>query len=148
MTLEDELAKDREAALHLVPVSHETLQRLDLFVNLFLRWQRAVQLVAPSTLPQLWTRHIADSLQILSLAPDTLRWVDLGTGGGFPGMIIAIALVGRSGANVALIESDSRKAAFLRETASGGSPARLSAWKSRRAMSGVRMSLELPGTSP
>jgi 16S rRNA (guanine527-N7)-methyltransferase len=117
MNLERELAADRAAALRLVRVSHETETRLDLFVNLFLRWQRAVQLVAPSTLPKLWTRHIADSLQIVDLAPAVRVWADLGSGGGFPGLIIAIAVTDRPGALVHLIESDTRKAAFLREAA-------------------------------
>jgi 16S rRNA (guanine527-N7)-methyltransferase len=115
MSLESDLAKDRARALTLVPVSHETELRLDLFVNLFLRWQKAVQLVAPSTLPTLWTRHIADSLQLVGLAPDATVWADLGSGGGFPGLIVAIAIADRPGAIVHLIESDTRKAAFLRE---------------------------------
>jgi 16S rRNA (guanine527-N7)-methyltransferase len=117
MNLESELAKDRAAALKLVPVSHETELRLDLFVNLFLRWQSAVQLVAKSTLPILWTRHIADSLQLVALAPDARVWADLGSGGGFPGLVVAIAIADQPGALVHLIESDTRKAAFLREAA-------------------------------
>jgi len=71
--------------------------------------------VAASTLPKLWTRHIADSLQLINIAPDANIWVDLGSGGGFPGLIIAIALKERPNAIVHLIESDQRKAAFLRE---------------------------------
>jgi 16S rRNA (guanine527-N7)-methyltransferase len=117
MNLESELASDRAAAMKLVQVSHETESRLDLFVNLFLRWQNAVQLVAPSTLPKLWTRHIADSLQIVDIAPGARVWADLGTGGGFPGLVLAIALAGRPGTMVHLVESDTRKAAFLREAA-------------------------------
>jgi 16S rRNA (guanine527-N7)-methyltransferase len=111
------LQEDRAHALRLVRVSHETIVRLDQFVELFLRWQSAVQLVAKSTLPKLWTRHIADSLQLVELAPAARTWVDLGTGGGFPGLIIAIAIADRAGAVVHLIESDTRKAAFLREAA-------------------------------
>jgi 16S rRNA (guanine527-N7)-methyltransferase len=111
------LGGDRAAALRLVPVSHETVVRLDQFVDLFLRWQRAVQMVAASTLPKLWTRHIADSLQIVDLAPDARVWVDLGSGGGFPGLVVAIAIAERAGALVHLVESDTRKAAFLREAA-------------------------------
>ena len=117
MNFASELAKDRAAALTLVRVSHETESRLDLFVNLFLRWQSAVQLVAKSTLGKLWTRHIADSLQLIDIAPDARVWVDLGSGGGFPGLMIAIAIADRPGALVHLIESDTRKAAFLREAA-------------------------------
>jgi 16S rRNA (guanine527-N7)-methyltransferase len=115
MNLGAALARDRATALRLTPVSRETAARLDQFVALLLRWQKAVQLVAPSTIPKLWTRHIADSLQLLELAPDARTWVDLGTGGGFPGLVIAIALAGRPGAIVHMVESDSRKAAFLRE---------------------------------
>lgn len=113
----NDLASDRARALKLTPVSRETESALDQFVELFLRWQRAVQLVANSTLAQLWTRHIADSLQLLDLAPNAKVWADLGSGGGFPGLVVAIALKEKSGAKVHLIESDQRKAAFLREAA-------------------------------
>lgn len=113
----NDLASDRARALKLTPVSRETESALDQFVELFLRWQRAVQLVANSTLAQLWTRHIADSLQLLDLAPNAKVWADLGSGGGFPGLVVAIALKGKPGAKVHLIESDQRKAAFLREAA-------------------------------
>lgn len=111
------LDNDRAAALRLTPVSHETAERLDEFANLLVRWQGAVQLVAASTIPRLWTRHIADSLQLLDLAPTARTWADLGSGGGFPGLVIAIGLADRPGALVHIIESDSRKAAFLREAA-------------------------------
>lgn len=110
-----DLSTDRSKALKLTPVSRETAERLDRFAELFLRWQRAVQLVAPSTLPQLWTRHIADSLQLLDLAPGAKVWADLGSGGGFPGVVLAIALKEMPGAKMHLIESDQRKGAFLRE---------------------------------
>ncbi len=113
----NDLASDRARALKLTPVSRETEATLDQFVELFLRWQRAVQLVANSTLAQLWTRHIADSLQLLALASDAKVWADLGSGGGFPGLVVAIALKEKPGAKVHLIESDQRKAAFLREAA-------------------------------
>jgi 16S rRNA (guanine527-N7)-methyltransferase len=117
MTAAHMIEDDRAAALRLTPVSHETAVRLAAFVDLLVRWQKAVQIVAASTLPKLWTRHIADSLQILEHAPEARIWVDLGSGGGFPGLVLAIALTGRPGALVHLIESDSRKAAFLREAA-------------------------------
>ncbi|HEY8268197.1 MAG TPA: 16S rRNA (guanine(527)-N(7))-methyltransferase RsmG [Xanthobacteraceae bacterium] len=110
-----ELQKDRAVALQLVPVSRETAARLDVFATLLLRWQKAVQLVAPSTLPKLWTRHIADSLQIIEFVPGAKRWIDLGSGGGFPGLVVAIALAETPDAIVHLVESDTRKAAFLRE---------------------------------
>ena len=121
-----EFQKDCAAALRLVPVSRETAARLDEFAALLLRWQKAVQLVAPSTLPKLWTRHIADSLQILEFAPAAKRWIDLGSGGGFPGLVVAIALVETPGAVVHLVESDARKAAFLREAVRiTGAPAKV-----------------------
>lgn len=107
--------QDRLKALQLVPVSRETEQRLDRFVALLLAWQAKTNLVAPSTIPHLWTRHIADSLQLLALAPDARTIVDLGTGGGFPGLVLACALAETPGAVVHLVESNARKAAFLRE---------------------------------
>src|SRR5216684_7719810 len=86
------LAADKVAALTLTPVSHETEARLDRYVDLLLEWQAKTNLVASSTLPNLWTRHIADSLQLLALAPAAKVWVDLGSGGGFPGVALACAL--------------------------------------------------------
>ena len=77
-----DLASDKAAALALTPVSRETETRLDRYVALLLEWQAKTNLVAPSTLPQLWTRHISDSLQLLSLAPSAKTWIDLGSGGG------------------------------------------------------------------
>jgi 16S rRNA (guanine527-N7)-methyltransferase len=109
------LAADREAALALVPVSRETLDRLDRFVATLLTWQQRINLIAPTTLRAVWTRHIADSLQLLPLAPNTRVWLDLGSGGGFPGVVIACALAEAPGARVHLVESNGKKAAFLRE---------------------------------
>src|SRR5215475_10457579 len=106
---------DRARALELVPVSRETRERLDRFVELLLMWQRTVNLVAPSTVPHLWTRHVADSLQLLDLARDARVWIDLGSGGGFPGLAIACALAERPATCVHLVESNLKKAAFLRE---------------------------------
>jgi 16S rRNA (guanine527-N7)-methyltransferase len=110
-----DLASDRARALALTPVSRETSERLDTFVELLLSWQRTTNLIAASTIPHLWTRHIADSLQLLDLAPDARVWVDLGSGAGFPGLAIAIALAEKPGAMVHLIDSNKKKAAFLRE---------------------------------
>ncbi len=111
------LAADRDRALALTPVSRETAARLDRFVALLLEWQARTNLIAASTIPTLWTRHIADSLQLLPLAPQARHWVDLGTGGGFPGLVLAIALADQPGATVHLVESNQKKAAFLREAA-------------------------------
>jgi 16S rRNA (guanine527-N7)-methyltransferase len=111
----EDLAEDRARALELTPVSRETAERLDRFVALLLDWQRRVNLIAPSTEPTLWTRHIADSLQLLALAPDARVWADLGSGAGFPGLIIACALAETSGARIYLVETNTKKIAFLRE---------------------------------
>jgi 16S rRNA (guanine527-N7)-methyltransferase len=100
----------------IAPVSRETIKRLDVFRQLLERWQARTNLVAPDTLAQFWTRHVADSLQLLPLAPHARLWIDLGSGGGFPGLVIAIALRGTSSRHV-LIESSQKKCAFLREVA-------------------------------
>jgi 16S rRNA (guanine527-N7)-methyltransferase len=123
---------DRERALALVTDSREMApgieSRLDRFVELLLKWQAKTNLVAPSTVPELWTRHIADSLQLLKLAPDAKHWVDFGSGGGFPGIPIACALAGTPGALVHLVESNHKKAAFLREAVRlTGAPAKVHA---------------------
>src|SRR5437879_5957677 len=106
---------DKAAALALTPVSRETEARLDRYVDLLWQWQAKTNLVAPSTLPNLWTRHISDSLQLLSLAPTAKTWVDLGSGGGFPGVVLACALAETPGAQIQLVERNAKKAAFLRE---------------------------------
>jgi 16S rRNA (guanine527-N7)-methyltransferase len=112
-----DLKNDKARALAPFPVSRETESRLDAYVDVLLRWQSKLNLVAPSTLRELWTRHIVDSLQLLPLAPDAQIWVDFGSGGGFPGMPIACALADMPGAKVHLVESNGKKAAFLREAA-------------------------------
>ncbi len=89
--------------------------KLDAFIDLLLRWQSKINLVASSTLGELWTRHVADSLQLLPLVPQSKVWVDFGAGGGFPGIPIACAIASTPGAQVHLIESNGKKAAFLRE---------------------------------
>src|SRR6266403_4032659 len=109
------LASDKAAALALTPVSRETEARLDRYVDLLVEWQAKTNLVAPSTLPNLWTRHISDSLQLLRLAPSAKVWLDLGSGGGFPGVVLACALAETPGATVHLVERIAKKAAFLRE---------------------------------
>src|SRR5918997_2907279 len=94
---------DREAALALTPVSRETLRRLDILAEELRRWQQVKNLVGPKTLDALWTRHIADSLQLLELAPEARTWLDLGSGAGFPGLVLACALADRPGAEVHLV---------------------------------------------
>lgn len=105
-----------------VSVSRETRDRLAAYVDLLHRWQRIKNLVGPSTLDEVWSRHIADSLQLARCAPLDAHWADLGSGAGFPGLVIAIAMGDKDLApdgpgHVHLIESNQRKAAFLREVA-------------------------------
>jgi 16S rRNA (guanine527-N7)-methyltransferase len=116
-TSADNLADDRHAASRLVPVSRETEDRLAIFVELLDRWRQKINLISNSTFGSVWTRHIADSAQLTALAPEAKRWVDMGSGAGFPGLVIAIQLADVPGAVVHCIESDGRKCAFLREAA-------------------------------
>jgi 16S rRNA (guanine527-N7)-methyltransferase len=121
-----ETSADRAQVFAQHSVSRETSERLDAFVDLLLTWQRTTNLIAPSTIADVWTRHIADSLQLLRWAPTAQRWVDLGSGGGLPGLVIACAM--QAPASVDLVESNSKKAAFLREAARvTGAPARIHA---------------------
>jgi 16S rRNA (guanine527-N7)-methyltransferase len=110
-----DLSADRARALALVTVSRETSARLDGLVALLLKWQDTTNLVARSTVGQIWTRHVADSLQLLALAPDARTWVDLGSGAGFPGLVLACALAETPAGRAHLVESNAKKAAFLRE---------------------------------
>ncbi len=110
-----DLAADKMRALKLIPVSRETEKRLDRFVEALLLWQQTTNLVASSTLARVWTRHVADSLQLIDLAPEARVWVDFGSGGGFPGIPIACVLAEKPGAMVHLVESNGKKTAFLRE---------------------------------
>ena len=97
-------------------VSRETLARLDILVTELHRWQKIKNLVGPATLSEVWTRHIADSLQLLACAPGAQTWLDLGSGAGFPGLAVALAGAD-TGLKVSLVESNSRKCAFLRHVA-------------------------------
>jgi 16S rRNA (guanine527-N7)-methyltransferase len=99
-------------------VSRETTDRLVLYEALLGQWQKAVNLVAPKTLTEIWHRHFADSAQLARLVPPNAQnLLDLGSGGGFPGLVLAIVLMERGPLRVTLVESDTRKAAFLREVA-------------------------------
>ncbi|TPW28625.1 16S rRNA (guanine(527)-N(7))-methyltransferase RsmG [Martelella alba] len=95
-------------------VSRETQDRLEHFVVHFQKWAKAINLVAPSTKTHMWERHIADSAQIFQLHPRPCQWVDIGSGGGFPGMITAIFLAEAGQGWVHLVESNNKKASFLR----------------------------------
>ena len=96
-------------------VSRETEERLNAFTATLRQWNRRINLVAPASLDRLWERHILDSLQLFALRPDRARhWADLGTGGGFPGLVLAIIAADHSpDLRFTLVESDRRKAAFL-----------------------------------
>src|SRR5690606_24724875 len=85
-------------------VSRETYARLVEFEKVFLRWNQRINLSAPSTLNDVWNRHILDSAQLVSLDEKALHWVDLGSGGGFPGLVLAFLLMERPGAHIELIE--------------------------------------------
>ncbi len=106
-----------------VDVSRETKGKLDLLERELRRWQAIKNLVGPATLDRIWDRHIVDSLQLLDLAPEARTWLDLGSGAGFPGLVLAIAGAER-GLRVHLVESNSRKCAFLRHVVRlAGAPA-------------------------
>lgn len=93
-------------------VSRESWARIELFAELLLHWQQRINLISGASVPEIWARHIIDSLQILPLLPlGTQAFADLGSGSGCPGLPLAIA----SGAHVHLYESNGKKAAFLRE---------------------------------
>jgi len=111
------LDADRAQALKYMTVSRETVVHFDAYVDLLQRWQKVKNLVAPSTLGQIWTRHIADSAQLLPYLGSARTIVDLGSGAGFPGLVIAIANIGKPGFHVHLVEANGRKASFLREVA-------------------------------
>ena len=116
----------RNAGEILAGVSRETRSKLEIYEAELRRWQRVKNLVGPSTLDEVWTRHFADSLQLAGLVEGEV-WADLGSGAGFPGVVIAIA---RPGTQVHLVESDSRKCAFLRHVARAtGASARV--WEGR-----------------
>lgn len=107
---------DAESFSRVTAVSRETMDRLLAFEALLLKWQGKINLVSPNTLNSLWNRHILDSAQLADLAqPDARTWVDIGSGAGFPGLIVAILLRERAEFRAFLVESDQRKGAFLSE---------------------------------
>ncbi|YBV96001.1 16S rRNA (guanine(527)-N(7))-methyltransferase RsmG [Phyllobacteriaceae bacterium JZ32] len=124
------MSEDRFQQLqHIIPaVSRETAGSLMAFESLFRKWSAAINLASPSTLSEIWGRHILDSAQIFPLAPQARKWLDLGSGGGFPGVVLAILLKDRAGSAIDLVESNGKKAAFLRTAiAQAGAPGRVHA---------------------
>ena len=105
---------DAQGFAELVPVSRETLARLEAYAELLARWSARINLVGRDTLPDLWRRHVLDSAQLHRFVPGSAEsLIDLGSGAGLPGLVLAILGV----AGVELVEGASRKAAFLREAA-------------------------------
>ena len=102
---------DRAAFLAEFDVSRETSERLDAVILTLDAWRQRSNLIGPREWPQIWTRHVADSFQILPFIPETTRCVDLGSGAGFPGLIISAA---RPEGHVTMMESVGKKCAFLR----------------------------------
>lgn len=123
------MPESREALERMVgSVSRETWDSLLIFVREFDRWARQINLVAPSTVATMFERHVLDSAQLLPLAPLETRWLDLGSGGGFPGAVVAVLLKDRPGAHVDLVESNRKKASFLTAAlARAGAPAKVHA---------------------
>jgi 16S rRNA (guanine527-N7)-methyltransferase len=98
-------------------VPRETIHKLTRYADLLAHWQKSTNLVAASTLPSLWSRHFADSCQLLTLAQNARLWLDLGSGAGFPGLVVAILEAGRPVFRMHLVESNRKKCAFLAEVA-------------------------------
>ena len=100
-------------------VSRETMDRLDAYAALLVKWNPKINLVAKSTIPDVWRRHMADSAQLWAMAPSGARsWMDIGSGAGFPGLVIAAIAAEKSpGLKVSLVESDRRKSVFLQSAA-------------------------------
>ena len=121
---ESEEIGDSTAFAAAFSVSRETLARFETYERILIQWQKAVNLVSPASLEHLWHRHFADSAQLARLVPrDAHHLVDLGSGGGFPGLVLAILMeerrlqTGVRSPRITLVESDQRKGAFLREAA-------------------------------
>jgi 16S rRNA (guanine527-N7)-methyltransferase len=103
------------AVLSSLSVSRETEGRLEGFVDLLKKWNAAINLVSKTTIDQVWQRHILDSVQVFDHGMNARRWLDIGSGGGFPGLVVAILAAEKTpDMQVTLVESDQRKATFLR----------------------------------
>lgn len=107
----------QEAHPLLADLPEETLRRLRIYAHLLEKWQRALNLVSKTSLDDLWVRHFADSLQVSATVPSARRWLDLGSGAGFPGLVTAITYANEPGAIVHLVEANQRKCAFLQTVA-------------------------------
>lgn len=107
--------ESREAILSMLSVSRETEAQLQTFVDLLEKWNAAINLVSKASIDQVWQRHILDSVQIFDYGKTAKQWLDVGSGGGFPGLVVAILATEKAPEmQVTLVESDQRKATFLR----------------------------------
>jgi 16S rRNA (guanine527-N7)-methyltransferase len=107
-------------------VSQETCERLETHRRLLEHWSRRINLIGPRELDDYWRRHALDCGQLVALAPDARAWIDIGAGAGFPGLVVACLLGEAEGARVTLVETNTKKVAFLREAIrETGAPARV-----------------------
>lgn len=105
----------REKFTEFYNVSRETMNQLDLYVDLVKKWNPKINLISKKSVENIWGRHVLDSAQVLELGKATGKWVDIGSGGGFPGLVAAILAFEKTPEReFILVESDQRKAAFLR----------------------------------
>ena len=99
-------------------VSRETIERLEVFESLLQKWTRKINLVSTGDMDSIWDRHIVDSIQVYNVSPEKGTWLDIGSGGGFPGVVAAILSRERQPSRIfTLVDSDQRKCAFLRTAA-------------------------------
>ena len=96
-----------------MPVSRETLDRLKLYHALLLQWQKRINLISPTTVSDAWERHVLDSVQICSLIKEADHVIDIGSGGGFPGLVQAILMAEQGVGRIDLVESNGKKCAFM-----------------------------------
>lgn len=122
--MQEYLPTDKELALlnSIYPLNEDAIEKLSIYHRTLVQWQKKTNLVAPSTLEFFWQRHVADSLQVLALYPDIKQWTDIGSGGGFPGLVLAILLGQKNidepnSCNVNMVESIQKKCVFLRKVA-------------------------------
>lgn len=106
---------DRDAVAERFNVSRETMARLDGYVALLAKWNPRINLVSRDSLSDVWHRHIADSVQLWQYRPaEAHLWLDMGAGGGLPGLVVAALAAEKTALRVRLVESDARKSEFLR----------------------------------
>lgn len=130
------MSRDKRAEAFALAPSLKTIEReLVIYEDLLRRWQAKINLVAPNTVEATWVRHFADSAQVFEAAPEASAWADIGSGAGFPGLVTALLLKGRDEGPVHLIESDQRKAAFLRAVSrETGAPVEVHAERIEKAL--------------